>query len=165
MKRTNLVFAVVLVLVFSGMLLAQPGMRGPMDGPPEQGLMPHLEKMLDLSDEQAAQIADLRLQMAKEMLPLRSDMVQQQNELKLLITADKPDQTKINKTIGAISDIRQQMQEKRVNQILKVRSLLTVDQKKQFDAMILKGGRGMMGRPHRMERDFGPDRMRGPLPR
>ncbi len=122
-----------------------PQMMGEFPVPP---MMPRMERMLNLSEDQISKISDYRLQLKKEMLPLRSELIQKQNELKLLITADKPDRGKINSTLEAISKIRMKMQQKRVEHQLKVRSLLSPEQKKKFDLMILEGKKGRgHGRP------------------
>jgi len=127
-----------------------PQMMGEFPVPP---MMPRMERMLNLSEDQISKISDYRLQLKKEILPLRSELFQKRNELKLLITADNPNQGKIKNTLEAISKLRLKMQQKRVDQMLKIRSLLTADQKKKFDLMILEGKKGRghggpkMGKP------------------
>lgn len=149
MKQAILILSVLMLFGFSQFSDAQPGhFRGP-DAPPHPKMMgdeplPPMMfgpgKCLDLTDEQSAKIADLRLAMKKEMLPLRSDFMTKRNELKILLTADTPDQSKINQKIDQMAELRKQMQKKRVNHMMEVRSLLTAEQKKQFDTMILSGG-------------------------
>lgn len=155
MKHITVLFTVIFLLV-AGFSYAQPPqapehppmMPGPgMSGDlpmPMQG--PMFGKKLGLSEEQLAKIADYRLDLQKKMLPLRSDLVARRNELKLLLTADKPDQKKINQTIQAISQIRAKMGQLRAEHLLKVKSVLTPDQQKKFNTMILSGKRKMMNR-------------------
>ncbi len=147
MKQAKL-FLIALVIAATGTLvMAQhPGAMND-DGPM---LMPGLERMLDLTDEQAAKIADMRLDLQKKILPLRSDLMQKRNDLKVLLTADNPDQSKIDKTIEAMNDIRTDMQKQRLDNMMKVRSLLNADQKKKMDMHILSGRKGMKGGHHRM---------------
>ncbi|GAB4375774.1 MAG: hypothetical protein Kow0042_21470 [Calditrichia bacterium] len=108
-------------------------------GPPP---MPFLAEQLQLSDEQRDKIGELKLQMEKETLPLRTKMVEYRNELKLLLTSDNPSPSKVNKVLENISKVRQDMMSKHVNHMIQVRSLLSDDQKQKFDMMILSGRKG-----------------------
>ncbi len=141
MKRTVVIMLTIILTSFSlvGLLLAQQ--PGPPPLAPKKGVPPMM-RMLNLTDEQASQISDLRLQLQKEMLPLRSKLITKRNELKLLLTADKPDQGKINQKVEEISKIRTEIQKKQITHRLKIRSLLTEEQRKIFDARILSGGHG-----------------------
>jgi len=100
-----------------------------------------IQKMLDLSDEQADKIQDLRLNHQKEMLPLRTEVQKLQAELKLVQTADKFDESKAKKLVGDISSLRQQMQMKKINHQQMVRNILTPEQRKKFDMHLLSNKR------------------------
>ena len=149
MKKIIRGLSVFALLMFVGSSFAQGDMPAPPPGPgfAEGGemppMMPGMAKMLELSEEQVNKMTDYRLQLKKEILPLQSKVLEQGNELKLLITAENPDLSKINKAIDGISKIRTEIQHKRVNHLLKVRSQLTDVQKKKFDVMILSGRKGM----------------------
>lgn len=175
MKKLILVLLPVLLVGWMTVAIAQP----PQSPMPPRGNMPmghewmehspmmpdmlRFGKMLDLTDEQKTKIEDYRLEMQKAMLPLKSQLMANRNELKLLITADKVDRDKISKNIEATNKILKQIQEKRVDHLLKIRSLLNADQKKKFDMKILSGRKGMkpgamkMGHPG-MKRGPGPKR-------
>ncbi len=154
MKKLIVVLAAGVLLGMFQLGFAQP--EGPAMGK-------RFAKMLDLTGEQTQKIEDLRLQMQKDILPLQSQVQQKRTDLKLLLTADSPDQSKINKTIDDISQIRSQMQKIRVKQQMAVRSLLNAEQKKKFDAMILSHpgpGRAGMRRMH----DRGMEMRKGRMP-
>ncbi len=162
MKKFILVLLPVLLIGWMTVAIAQPPQppmppRGDlpmghewMGHPPMMPDMPQFGKMLDLTDEQKSKIEDYRLEMQKAMLPLRSQLMTNRNELKLLITADKVDRNKISQKIAATTNILKQIQEKRVDQLLKVRALLNADQKKKFDMKILSGRKGMRHGPRKM---------------
>ncbi len=152
MKKTMAVFITILMLALTGLALAgdNPPMQGRMQGHRFEG--PRFGKMLDLTEEQQTQIENSRLQMQKEMLPLRSELTQKRNDLKLLITSDNPNKAQIDKALEGISDVRLKMQQLRINQMLKVRSLLTDAQKQKFDMRILNGGERMHRGAGNMER-------------
>jgi len=144
MLRKNHVLAAALVstLMLSVAVSAQPGprmagqhrMAGKMKckGPAD----------LDLTDEQKAKIDDLRLQLQKEVAPLRAQMVTLQTDLSLLLTADSPDLNKIKETSKKLSELQEQMHMKHIEHQLEVRKLLTAEQRKKFDAHLLAGLKG-----------------------
>lgn len=144
MKRI-IVAAAMLSLIFSvGILWAQMGK--PMMGGPEKMMMG-----LNLSEEQQAKLADMRLQMQKEMIPLRSDLQSLRSKLKLEIVKDNPDQKVIDNLLTQISDKRKQIMKMRIQHQQELRKLLSPEQRKKFDAMILSGRRfgGHKGMMHR----------------
>lgn len=155
MKSKSAVLMVMMLFGLITLAFAQPRPLGGPDwkpGPGQQRMM----AQLNLTDEQIAQIADLKLELKKEMLPLRSEMAAKRNELHLLMTEDSPNQSKISKAIKAMGDIRTKIQEKMVQHRLKVRSLLDENQKKKFDLRTLNGRRGKMGRGGQCCDDMGP---------
>jgi Spy/CpxP family protein refolding chaperone len=150
MKRYLAIFTMLIIFAV-GIVQAQPpatppaGMPGPaMD---EFPMPPNMGARLGLTEAQMDQIADLRLEMQKQVLPLRSELMSKRNELKLLLTADKPDMGKIKAKLKEIGDLRVQISTLWAQHLLKVRELLNDTQKKKFDSMILNG-KGMRGMPH-----------------
>ena len=139
-----------------------PMMRGMMHGS-MQGMNHSMMKMpgggpmgmLNLTDEQKAKMQDLRLAHQKEVIPLRSELQKQVASLKLEITADKFNESKVKSMQGEISKLRSELAMKMVLHQRAVRDLLTTEQKKKFDEHILSAGPmgpgrmmggGMMGR-------------------
>ena len=114
---------------------------------------------------------DMRLQMAKDMLPLRSQLSTLRSDLKLELTANNYDQRKVEGTVNQMTDVRKKMTLAMLGHLHDVRSILTPDQQKKFDLMIMSqhrgdfGGmaemrhhRGNWGPDHRMPHDMKPPR-------
>jgi len=94
-------------------------------------------KKLKLSDEQRQKMMDLRLQLKKDLLPLRSKLISLQTELKLQIASDNPNQGKIDDLIDQMASIRKEIQQRRVQHQLSIREMLTPEQRKIFDQRVL----------------------------
>ncbi len=103
--------------------------RGYGNGP---GPMNRMESILDLSDEQEQQIEKLHLDFQKETLPARNKIREKNAQLNTQIT-EGVNQSKINPLIEEIGDLRTEIQKSRMNTHLKVRGLLTDEQKVKFD--------------------------------
>lgn len=153
MKRFILFITLIGALILGGVMLAQPEHRGPKKSHGE-----HLAKILDLSEEQRSKMVDLQLKLQKEMIPLRSKVQSLQGELKLAQTAEQFDQAKVEKLLNELQSVRTQMQLKRIQHQQQVRSLLNAEQRKKFDAHLLRAGgdgpgkfRERRGDHHRME--------------
>jgi len=120
----------LLLLGFMGVMAQQ---RSPMKAPRKMGM----GKMLKLSDEQRQKMMDLRLQLQKDLLPLRNKLQSLQTELKLQIASDNPNQGKIDDLIDQMASIRKEIQKKRVRHQLSIRKMLTPEQRKLFDQRVL----------------------------
>jgi len=168
MKRITTI-ALLLTLFLASTLTAQdeqakakqpnPQMRG-MGG---MGMMMHRQQgqpgaamgLGALTAEQQGKMQDLRLAHQKEMLPLHTQLQKLQADLKLEITADKVNESKLKSMQGEISKLTSDLAGKRFAHMRTVRDILTPEQKKKFDERILSGGmmgagkgmgkRGMMG--------------------
>jgi Spy/CpxP family protein refolding chaperone len=131
------------------------GRMGMMQGRGASGAMMGFPK---LTDEQRTKMQDLRLAHQKEMIPLRSDLQKLHANMKLEITADKFNESKVKSIQGEISKVMNEIASKTILHQRAVRDLLTPEQRKQFDTRILSGGmmgkgralRGGMMRPGRM---------------
>ncbi len=136
MKKAALYLGLISLLL-TGLLAAQPG-------PPHH----RMAAMLGLTQEQQTQVQKLRLDLQKELIPLRSEIRKLRGELKLVMTADNFDQGQMEKLVNKMSDLRAQIQKKRMLHHRAVRSLLTDEQKQKFDLHFLsragfKGRQGM----------------------
>jgi Spy/CpxP family protein refolding chaperone len=156
MKRMTAVL-LILTLVLSVLAFAQ---QEPQKAPtPSAGKMEKKKMMqgmmqrrgapgammgvMKLTDEQKAKMQDLRLAHQREMIPLRSDLQKLHASMKLEITADKFNESKVKSLQGDISKVMNEIASKTILHQRAVRDLLTPEQRKQFDARILSGG--MMG--------------------
>jgi Spy/CpxP family protein refolding chaperone len=126
----------------------------------------------NLTDEQRTKIQDLRLAHQKEMIPLRSDLQKLHANMKLELTADKFNESKVKSIQGDISKAMNEIASKMILHQRAVRDLLTPEQRKHFDTRILSGGMmgngggmrgGMMGPRKMMQRGgrMGPGRGMG----
>ena len=134
------------------------GDMGGMMGGPQGGPMAFLK----LTDEQRAKVQDLALAHQKEMIVARAELQKQHAAMKLEVTAEKFNESKVKTIQGDISKLMSEIAMKTVLHQRAVRDLLTPEQKKQFDQHILSGGMmggrgpmgpgGMMGRAGMMGR-------------
>ncbi len=96
--------------------------------------------ILNLTDEQKGKIEDLHLAHQKDITPLRAELQKQQSSLKLELTADKFNESKVKSIQGEISKLQSEIAAKMVQHLRAVRDVLTAEQKKKFDEHILSGG-------------------------
>jgi len=104
----------------------------------------------DLTEEQKAQIDALKMNLEKEMLPMKTKLEVKQAELQELLVADSPNKGAIDKKIDEIGSLRTQIQKKRIDNRLKIRALLTPEQRVKFDKKALMGHKccGLRGMSH-----------------
>lgn len=148
MNFKNVMVMALVVLLFSGMqAIAQrgpghPGSRGQMNW--KDGDMPGRFSMIpDLTDEQQEQIKSLRLAFADATLPTRNAIREKQARLATLLTEDNVNQSQVNATIDEVSALRSKIMKERVNTNIKIKALLTDEQKVVFNQHIAgRGGRG-----------------------
>ena len=133
MKKYSLI--VLAILLTTVVVLAQP--------PHHRGF-----DKLDLTEEQQAKIDEMRLELQKEMIPLRSEIGSLNDELKLEMVAERFNKSKVENLVEKISDVKEKMQLKKLVHQRAIRDLLTQEQQKKFDLNHLQ----RMGRMDRMER-------------
>ncbi|MEA1875028.1 MAG: Spy/CpxP family protein refolding chaperone [Bacteroidota bacterium] len=114
----------------------------------------------DLSDEQEAQITELRNAHYAEVKNSKADLAILRAEKQRLIIADSPDANAINAKIDAMSEIQSEMQKNRVAHRLAVRNLLTPEQKVYFD-MHRSSRNGRYGMNNKHQKDRGMHHMGG----
>ncbi len=142
-KTVKSVVLVFLMLSFGSILNAQtptppPAPRGP-------GSLHWMDFIPELTTQQRESITKLHTAMLKEILPLQNLIAEKEAHLRTLTTAEKTDQKAIDKTIDEISDLRSQIQKKRMKFWMDSRQLLTEDQRVVFDQQRLnhrKNGQG-----------------------
>jgi Spy/CpxP family protein refolding chaperone len=115
-----------------------------------------MREHLDLTEEQESKITEMKIQLKKDIIPMRDQIKQLQTEIKLQMTSEKFDEARVEKMLQEIGKIQQKMKLMKLKNQRAVRDLLSADQQKKFDMHILseKGP----ARHHRMEKG----RMRGP---
>ena len=133
MKTT---FTLLIGFLMIGLLgFSQPNGMGqaPMQHPKMgQG---HFNKIPNLTDQQKEQMKALHTAFLKTTNPLKNQLAEKRAHLRTITAVDKPNQKEIDNTIDEIGQLRTQMLKARTDMQLKVRALLTEEQKIHFDAM------------------------------
>ena len=150
MKKLSLILILAALMVTQ--MWAQPGqgMRQGQGRHGMKGMMGHgnmMCDMLDLTTDQQKQMNEMKLNMEKEMLPLRSEMMQAKGELRLLKVENKPNLKAINNKIDDVVSLKAKIMKLRAKHQLEVRSILTDEQKLKWDQRQLhkKGRKGHRG--------------------
>jgi Spy/CpxP family protein refolding chaperone len=123
----------IAVIALSGLsigLMAQPRESNPRFEPGNH----QKNDMLVLSEEQKAEIKQIHLDMAKEIQPLKDEMKINKARINALIHKDNPDMKEIVSLVEANGRILTQVQVKEIESRIRIRALLTNDQKVIFDA-------------------------------
>jgi len=103
-----------------------------------------------LTAEQMEKISALRTDHQKNSIDLRADLQKKRLDLRTLMTATEPNEKKINGVIEEMGSLRTQLQKQRVSHWLKVREILTPEQRTALKACGLRfGGRRGWGHPRR----------------
>ncbi len=135
MKRLNVNFrmmlAITVILTLSYSLMAQPQRRSMQTNRPDGNFMYFFP---ELTEEQKSQIEEINLETLKEVQPLRDELQVNNAELNTLVKKDDPDMDAISKLVEENSGIRTRIQMLNIEGRIKIRSLLTEDQKVRFDA-------------------------------
>ncbi|MCF8303493.1 MAG: Spy/CpxP family protein refolding chaperone [Bacteroidales bacterium] len=129
-------------ILMSGNIYAQRG-HGWGKGPHEDCPKEHpMMKMLDLSDEQQAQMKELHTKHMKEMLPIKNKMGELKAELNTLSTGDDVNMNAVEKKIDEIADLKAKMMKRHQSHRQEVRDILDDEQKVIFDAHHSRMGKG-----------------------
>ena len=153
MKKTDLnlkvLLAIIAVLGLSLSLMAQPEQR--------QRQFQQRDHfgcaMLDLTEEQKAEIKEIHLARLKEIQPLKDEISINRAELNALVKNDDPDMKKITGLVEANGELMTKIRISQIESRIKVRSLLTNDQKVIWDSHRGKMKRNKMA-GHRPMRGF-----------
>ncbi len=141
MKKKILITA-VLTLFFSAISFAQPGMGlGPCKGKnlTDKEKIEKFSGIPNLTDEQITKIKKLRTEHMKEVTQKQALLKEKRAHLKVLMTQDNPNQKEIDKTVNEINSLRGDLMKSRIDMQLKIRSLLTDEQKVYFDKKVISG--------------------------
>jgi periplasmic protein CpxP/Spy len=125
--------------------------HGPMDRTMHAGRMgrwwsdPALAQKIGLNDEQQKKLDDLFQQNRLRLIDLSANLQKQEAILEPLLSADRPDETKILSQIDRIAQARAELEKSNARMLLAMRGVLTQDQWKRLQAEIPRR-RGPMGR-------------------
>lgn len=88
----------------------------------------------DLTDEQKEQIRNIRLENRSAMLPYRNQINEKRARLQTLTTGDQQDLDAANQVVEEIGVLRTEMMKQRLANRVKVRDVLTEEQRVIFDS-------------------------------
>ncbi len=91
------------------------------------------ESIPNLTDDQKKQIKDIRVAYAKDATKTKNLVREKRAHLQTLKGEDKPDMKAINQTIDEMTELQNKQMKARVEMQLKIRALLTDEQKVFFD--------------------------------
>jgi len=141
-----------------------PGRRG--RGGHGMGHGPRVMQQLDLSEDQQAQIQQLRREAREESSAAREDLQQLRGELQQLWQADQPDASAILAKQGQMDALRSVVRARRTELRMDIQGILTAEQRARMAEVRAErraggGGEGRMGRRGRGRGHGGPG-MGGP---
>ncbi|MFM1876168.1 MAG: Heavy-metal resistance [Bacteroidota bacterium] len=93
-----------------------------------------LDEIPDLTEDQKAQIKQIKEESRKQMEPQRQEMKKLRAKMMEMKSSENPDQRQINQLIDEQAKLKAEMEKTRTASELKVRGLLTPDQRKVLDA-------------------------------
>ena len=150
MKTKALMIAVLLGLTTVAM--AQPKENGQgraSQAPKHEMRMEHRNggplAALELTDAQKEAFKQSRLDMQRQLQPIRNELGEAEAHQKTLVSAEKPDLAAINKNIEKIGSLKVEMAKIKTKNRLDMRAQLTEEQRLKFDAAKghMRGGEGM----------------------
>ena len=145
LKAKSRVAMVALFLVSVG----YAGMAQRMQGPPPQGernAQPQMEergpKIPNLTEEQQVQLKELHLAMEKASLPIHNQIAEKEARLKSITTADEINLKDAGRVIQEISDLRTKLMNLRVENLVKLKEVLTEEQELALNHQLLRKPQG-----------------------
>ena len=141
MNRLLAYLTAFLLLGSSSAVLAQPGEEEEMPEFVDQD--PAIGR-LQLNDQQKKQVEQMRIDIEKQLIGVRSKAQMAHLELRQLLNADNPDKVAIEKKMQEIAQIRTQGASIRLNQWFEVNKILTPEQQKVWRERLKHPLRGRM---------------------
>lgn len=138
MKKIEVKWMMILAMMVLPFLInAQPG-QGRMSPRGERGMngdgQSEMMKIPNLTEEQAAQIQEIRLAARQENLSLSNELNERQAKLQTLQTASNADMVAITSEINEMAMLRAKMEIRRAEAHQEVRKLLTDEQRTVLDS-------------------------------
>lgn len=124
---------IMMVLVISA-ANAQQGQRSGGNGQGNGNRQGDYAQELNLTEDQQAQMQSMRLNVQKELLPLRNKLGENMAKMRTLRTAENADMKAINKLIDDNSDLRGNIAKLQAANHQEVRKMLTEEQRIMFDS-------------------------------
>ncbi len=146
MNKRTILTSIAILAALAATALAQPG--GGRGGPDDMELGPRMARMLDLSEEQAAAMKALREEGRDEVRTARKELRRLRHDLKGLMLDDDPSADDVRDLTRRIGDLRTDMQVRRAEMRLKMREILTEEQRDRLMTMRERRGGGRFGGRH-----------------
>lgn len=150
------VLALVVLMGLTTVLIAQPNRME--DGKSRRGSNPEMrmdeqrghEKGLDLTDAQKEAFKKSKLEMQKQLQPIKNELGEAMARQRTLTTAEKPDMNAINKNIEKMGSLKTEMAKIQAKHHLEMRAQLTDEQRLKFDTFKhrQREGKGPQGKKH-----------------
>jgi len=152
-RRKTLLLALLLALATALPAAARPG-GGPHgdgprgdgrrgDGPRGEGSGPRWERMLDLSEEQSAELDALRTEHRGQAVESRKELRRLRHEIEGLMMDDAPDAGALEKLIRKAGELKTGMKVQGMKHRLEMREVLTDVQRDRL--LLMKPGHGKRG--------------------
>ena len=130
----------VILLMLSGSIYAQNGRRGSKRGSGNQGMMMQqqqrpLASMLDLTDDQQADLAKIRASHQEGMLYAKNQLAEKTAHLKTLLSAPERDSKAVDATIDEITSMKADLLKKQISNRDEFNTVLTPDQQQKMTAV------------------------------
>ncbi len=88
----------------------------------------------DLTDEQKQKIEALKMELIKENMPLKNELMEKKARLRTLSTVENVDMKEVNSVIDEIIGLHARIMKNGVENMQRIRELLTEDQRLKFDS-------------------------------
>jgi Spy/CpxP family protein refolding chaperone len=121
---------VIIGLILFG-LAATAYAQCPMAGGPQNHMTKKME-MLDLTLEQQKKIDDIKLQTKKTTIPIKGDIELKRLDIASEMTKDTPSRDKLMKITKEINDLQLKIKQAKLDEHLKIHSLLTPEQRQRM---------------------------------
>jgi len=159
MKKTLFVFLV------AGCCALASAQEQPQPAPPANAAVPHarMDRMrrmnrpemlaeLKLTDQEKAQLRDIRYETSKKEIELRSKLALSKLELGRLVAADDPDKEAISKRLSEISEQKTALELNKLNGWFEANKVLTPEQQKIWRKVLRRTVLERMGQEGHAER-------------
>lgn len=138
MKTKRIMTVMLAIMLLSIMQVSAQFQRGQN----QKGEGMHLLMFLDLSEEQETQAKAFYSQMKEKTTPIQLDVTAKEVRLQKLMIADKIEENTVFAMVDEISALKAQIRKARLQNKIKLRSILTDDQRVIFDANGIDRRRG-----------------------
>lgn len=94
-----------------------------------------------LTDEQKAELGRLHTALKKDLSAVKAEIRLKKTEARNIVASDNPDTEALSKLTGRIAALEKDVMDAKYAHMIKVRSMLTPEQKTKFDASAMKEGK------------------------